>query len=274
MPDPSPLWSLHKTPKPSEKSFSVLVSMANMAPRMAEFDAYLEGALFKDFPIIPDQALAQDDQFGLYRFTDSEDGDAEHLRFFFGKNKTAEEANTPYRRQFSKFGNHRWHPILKNLVILENTAFPRSTNFIQNGQQGLATGPSYDDRYIYIPDVNEGSRFFTEEFVGSVPFNIPQYRVPIPTGIQYSMGDLRGSFPEALHDDIVIPMAQTSNAIYLGGQAYAGNGPVEGQFFPRTNFKTWLPYIVYDEQQLTNGVWYRKRIRVFPPLRPKAIRRA
>lgn len=229
-----------------------------------------EGTLYKDFPR---EIFSRDykvQKFGDYIYVTQSGSHG----LLFAPPRTVEEAKVPYRKQWSKFGNHRWHPILKNLVLLENPSFPRSTNFIQNGQQGIATAPSYDDRYIYVPDVNEGSRFFTEEFFSPRQFIIPRYRVPIPTGVQYSIGDLRGSFQECLHDDIDIPPTRSANAIYLGSSAYSGNGSVEGQSFPRTNFKTWLPYIVYDEQQLMDAGWYRKRIRVFPPTRPKAIRRA
>lgn len=275
-------WRVLSTPNPAELSFVVIIPQDVVRMNLSCMPAI--GSTFKTLGIagsqtgrsvgwIPDAALATDSQFGLYIFTDTEN-EGTDIMFFYGKPKTTEEANTPWRKQWSKFGNHRWHPILKNLILLENPSFPRSTNFIQNGQQGFATAPSYDDRYTYIPDVNEGTRFFTEEFQSPTQFVIPRYRTPVPTGVQYSVGDLRGSFPEALHDDIDIPATRSANAIYLGGAAYSGNGSVEGQFFPRTNFKTWLPYIVYDEQELTSGVWYRKRIRVFPPARPKAIRRA
>lgn len=256
------------TPNPSERALliqfdeSVIAANPDFIPvEGTTYRNFPEGLIARSYPV---------ELWGDYIYT-SPMGDHGLL---FAKPKTPEQAITPWRRQWSKFGNHRWHPILKNLILIENPSFPRSTNFIQNGQQGFATAPSYDDRYVYIPDVNEGTRFFTEEFQAPTQYVIPRYRTPVPTGVQYSVGDLRGAFQECLHDDIEIPATRSSNAIYLGGAAYSGNGSVEGQVFPRTNFKTWLPYVIYDEQELTNGVWYRKRIRVFPPARPRAIRRA
>jgi len=257
------------TPNPRDRSLIVTVGETTYASN--PFCLPKEGTLYKDFP----KGIKSDDylkQFAEYVYVCQ----IPTHKLLFAPNKTPQEANTPYRSVFSKFGNHRWHPILKNLVLLENPSFPRATNFILNGEQGFANAPSYDDQYIYIPDVNEGSRFLTQEYFSPRPFVIPSYRVPIPTGIQYSLGDLKGSFQDCLHDDIEIPAARQSNAIFLGSTALSGSGSQSGQFFPKTNFQTWLPYVVYDEQELQveGGGWYRKRIRVYPPLRPRAIRRA
>ncbi len=256
-----------KTPSPRERSLVVLVEEEVFAGNSNILPP--EGTPYKSFP----PGIRSGDYlkaYGEYIYV----GQTGDRGLLFAKNKSKQEANTPFRKQWSKFGNHRWHPILKNLVLLENPSFPRSTNIIQNGQQGFAVASSYDDRYIYIPDANEGTRFFTEEFFCGQMFTIPRYRVPIPTGVQYSIGDLRGSFQECLHDDIDIPATRQANAVYLGGAAYSGNGTLQGQFFPRTNVKSWVPYCCYDEQSLTESGWYRKRIRVFPPARPRAITRA
>lgn len=274
MPEPDPRWRLHASPNTSERSFSVIVPQDRIDEFKDDFDDYEAGDAYEDFPLMADPDLGKADRYGDFLYTQQNDFAPGWLEYWFAPWKTVEEANTPYHSEWSKFGNHRWHPILKNLVILEDTAFPRSTNIIQNGQQGFVTGPSYSDQYIYIPDANEGSRFFVEEFTSPRPFEIPTYLVPLPTGIQYTMGDLRGSFTECLHDDIIIPAARTANAVYLGSSAFSASGYLSGQYFPRTNFKGWIPYVVYDEQELRAGVYYRKRIRVFPPPRPRAIRRS
>lgn len=223
---------------------------------------------------IPDPDMAADNRFGLYVFTDSgkQEGD---VVFKYGLPKSQVVANTPFRRTWMKHGNHRWPPILKGIVLLEDNAFPRSTNYISNGVQGVATGANYYDRYIYIPDTNEGTRFLLDEFLSPMPFQIPRYRTPVATSVQYSVNGLNGSFPECLHDEITIPATRTATATYIGGTAFSGNGSVEGQYFPRTNFKSWTPYVVYDsqEQQEDSGLWYRQRIRVYPPTLPRAIRR-
>lgn len=211
-------------------------------------------------------------EYDDYLFTGQLENAGTYAQLAFAKYKTEEEKKIPFRRLWKKNGNHRWPPILKGYVLLEDNGMPRSGNVIVNGQPGIVTGPSYFDRYIYIPDCNEGTRFLLEEYFSPTEFVIPRYRAPVATGIQISVNGLNTSIPESLHDDIDIPATRTANATYYGGQAYSGNGNLEGQSFPRTNFKTWLPYVLFAEQEYQSGGWYMQRIRVFPPLRPKAIR--
>lgn len=271
-------WFLIDTPDPSSTSFVVKVPQDSVYGEPAAIPAV--GSEFRNLGFyqsrnlgwIPDASLAQDGRFGLYQYVDKKSDD-EYVNFIYAKNKTDEEKNTPFRSSWKKHGNHRWPPILKGIVILSDNSLPRSANYIQNGVSGIATGPSYYDRYIYIPDCNEGTRFLLEEFFAATQFVIPRYRTPVATSVQFSVPGLNGSFQECLHDDIDIPPVRTANAVYLGGQSFTGNGQVEGQFFPKTNFKTWLPYVLFDEQEQRESGWYRQRIRVFPPILPKAIRR-
>lgn len=276
MPRDNVTWNLHETPNPSERGFSMLVSQVEAKKFTSELDAFIAGSRMGDFPAIPEEDLKTiygDYQYTMFKEADGPQGPS--LRYFFGAPKTPTVANTPFRRTWKKQGDHRWPPILKGIVLLEDNSFPRSTNFISNGKQGIATGASFYDRYIYIPDTNEGTRFLLEEFQSAIPFIIPRYRTPVATAVQYSVNGLSGSFAECLHDEINIPATRTSSATYLGGAAFSGNGSLDGQDFPRTNFKTWLPYVLLDEQeqQETSGIWYRQRIRVYPPLLPRAIRR-
>jgi hypothetical protein len=192
----------------------------------------------------------------------------------FAKDKTEAEKNEPFRRVWKKHGNHRWPPILKSLYLLEDYNFPRSTNRVTRaGGSGVVIAPTYYDRVVYIPDTNEGTRFLVDEFFAATPFVIPRYQTPVATGVQYSINGLQGSFPECLHDDIEIPSTTTASIAYQSGSAAAAGGSLEGQFFPRTNFKNWRPYVVFDEQEEVPTGWSRMRIRVYPPMRPRAIRR-
>jgi hypothetical protein len=271
-------WYLIDTPDPSSTSFVVVVPQDSVYMDPAAIpspgDPFSQLGFYngQNLGWIPDAAMATDERFGLYQYVDKSSGDG-YVKFVYAAPKTDAQKNTPFRSSWKKHGNHRWPPILKSIVILSDNNLPRSANVIQNGQSGIATGPTYYDRYIYIPDCNEGTRFLLEEFFAATQFVIPRYRTPVATSVQFSIPGLNGSFPECLHPDIDIPPARTANAVYLGDQAFSGNGQVEGQFFPKTNFKTWLPYVLFDEQEMRESGWYRQRIRVFPPLLPKAIRR-
>jgi hypothetical protein len=258
------------TPNPELRALIVTVEDAVFLD-----DPYIlppEGTLYEDF----DRRIFASDArraFNEYVYT----GQAENSRaagaLLFGPGQTAEEANTPYRSIWKKHGNHRWAPILKQLTILEDYSFPRSTNTVSRAKgSGLVVAPTYYDRIVYIPDTNEGTRFLVQEFFSATPFVIPRYQTPVATSVQYSILGLNGSIPECLHDDIDVPPTRTASIAYQSGSAASAGGSLEGQFFPRTNFKTWRPYVVFDEQEQVPGGWSRMRIRVYPPMRPRAIR--
>ncbi len=269
MPDPNPSWRLHETPNPAERSISLIVPMTEINERKADFDAYPEFSLFRDFPLIPEPSLAQDDQYGPYLFTSCAEASAVALEFFFAQNKTDIEAKTPYRSLWKRFGNHRHPPVLEALAFLEDNAFPLVTNVIRGEQSGMASGPKSYVREIFINEVNEGSRFLMDQGISPRPIRIARFPVPQPGYISYSINGVNGSIPESLHDDMEIPSTQTANVTLIGGNASAVISRLPGQFFPRTNFKRRRPYVLTVQQDLINGVWYWERLRVFPPKSPK-----
>lgn len=269
MPEPDPRWNLHRTPNPSEKSLSILIPQVEIKEKKTLFDAYLPGALFKDCPIIPDQGLVGD--YGDFVFTDCTDADNKHLRYWFGANKTLEQANTPFRTTTWK-GNHRWPPVLLGVQIIADHGSQRSFTVRSGTDTGTGFGPTYYDQVQYIPDVAEGTRFVKDEFLSPIKFNIPQTPVPIPTSVSYQLpGGINGNFPECLHGDIIIEPTITCSAQLVAGTVSVVGTTIGAQVFRATNFTDWSPYILSDTQELRDGVWYHVRIRVFPPPQPEAI---
>lgn len=267
MPEPDPRWNLHRTPNPSEKSLSILIPQMEVKEKKILFDAYLPGALFQDCPVIPDEGLVED--YGDFVFTDSTDADNKYLRYWFAAPKTAQEKMLPFRAMWKKFGNHRHAPMLQGLAFVTDPNFPLSTNIIEGGQLGVATAPRQYAREIFIAEVNEGSRFWLEEFLSPTPFAIGRYPVPQPQPVPYQMNGISGRVEDCLHDDIEIPVTRSTTVTYAGGTESSSNAVVPGQFFPRTGFIRRRPYILIADQDLVNGVWYMQRIRVFPPRTPK-----
>lgn len=267
MPEPDPRWNLHRTPNPSEKSLSILIPQMEIKDRKIAFDAYVAGSLFKDCPIIPDTGLVED--YGDFVFTDCTDADNKHLRYWFGQNKTAAEAMVPFRAMWKKFGNHRHPPLLHALAFVTDPNFPLSTNIIADGQLGVATAPRQYVREIFTAEVNEGSRFWLEEFTSPTPFAIGRYSVPQPQRVPYQINGVSGVVEENLHDDIEIPVTRSTSVTFIGGTESDADGLVPGQFFPRTNFRRRRAYILIADQDLINGIWYMQRLRVFPPRQPK-----
>jgi hypothetical protein len=267
--EPNPRWDLHRTANPAEWGFSVVIPTTNIQENLAAYRAQVPETPFNQLPNPPDPDLASDDQFGLWTLTDTSDNDAGSKRYWYARNYTEEERNTPFRAFWKKFGNHRFDPELEALVFLQDASFPLSANVIRNGQQGIVTSPRPFVRELFRAEVNEGSRFYLEQFVSNVPFAIGRYPVPQAQPVSYDINGVRGNTGPVLHDDIEIPSTLTANATFFGGTAGAESSRLPGQFFPRTNFKRRRPYVLIMEQDLVNGVWTAERIRVFPPKRSR-----
>lgn len=189
----------------------------------------------------------------------------------FARNLTDEQRNTPFR-SLSSFGNHRWPPILKHLSFVPVRDFPLTTQGInQAGQTGTFYAVRYLTREVYIPETNEGSRFVTDEFISPTPFKIPQYPVPTTTSISYHYLNLNGGFPDCLHKKFDLAALISTSSGSFGGTVSSNYNEIQGQVFPATNFTEWAPYVISDTQELVGGVYYRKRIRVYPPPEPNVI---
>lgn len=197
---------------------------------------------------------------------DSKDGGT----LIFSRSRTLAQRNTPFRTT-TEFGNHRWPPILKELRFIPARDFPLTTQNVSGSNVGTVYAVRYLVREVYIPEVNEGSRFVTEEFTSDTPFDIPQYSVPTPTSVSYHYLNLRGGFPECLHKKIDLKALISTTASNFSGVTASSYNELEGQVFPATNFIEWAPYVLSDKQELTGGVWCRRRVRVYPPPMPDVI---
>lgn len=253
------------TPNPSEMAFRVREDAAFVFP--SQFPQ--RGDKFKDCKILSVKSRVAQQDLASYEYTYfSKEG--ETLWFYFVKPKTEEEKNTPFRITRS-FGNHSWPPILKALVLIADSSFPRSTNVGgANGQQGIVTGPSYYVREIYIPEANEGSLFQLEEFFAPTPFKIPQHEVPQPSSVSYDVPGRSGTFPRCLHKKLIVPNARTGTEKVIGDTTGDAAGIVSGQVFPATNFTEWDAYVISDKETFDVG-YYRQKITVYPPDEPQTV---
>lgn len=265
-------WCLSETPNPSEVTLVTFVERSNVYPR----DIPTVGSQFKDWTrasgfteLVP--------AHGTWVFTQMKTQDAPGAvnAFYWAKTRTDAARNTPFRVT-SKYGNHRWPPILKSLRFILARDFPIAAKKTKRG--GSPSDPTetvfanrYLTREVYIPAVDEGSRFVIEEFVSETPFTIPQYPVPTTTSISYHYLNLKGGFPECLHKTIRLSNLVTTTSVNNGTLTSSNYNQLEGQVFPATNFTEWAPYVVSDDQDQVNGIWYRKRVRVYPPPEPNTI---
>jgi hypothetical protein len=271
--EPKPAWDLHETPDSSEWSFSVVIPTTTIQENLAQFRAYQTESTFKTLPWIPDQALAADDQFGLWLFTQSTDNDAYSKRFWYSYPKTVAEANVPFHVMTVDFGNHHWAAVLRAFALIEDPTLPVAAATIVGNNQGLAIGNRYYERQEFVDAVNEGTRFVLYEFLGPRPFGIPRHSVPQALSIQYTLpGGGGGSFPPSYHDTVTIPGMRTGTFRTAGGTTAAiQGGGMDEQIFPRTNHRRRRPYVIKDGNALRNGAYYRAMLRVFPPAPARSI---
>jgi len=205
----------------------------------------------------------------VLRYIKSERLDGDFTRMFFGRNISAAEAAIPVR-SIPEFGDHTWPPILEQLRLVKDTSFPHSTAITNGSAVGLLNATRAYVREVYIPGAEEGTRFLYDEFIGSEKFAIPRYPVPGPNAVSYDFLGASGSFPKCLHDDIVLKTNRQERTFYQTGGT-TSTSVTQGQSFPRTNFKKWAPYVISDKQAFKDGLFYRIRVRVYPPPKPKTI---
>lgn len=205
-------------------------------------------------------------EFGSYICT-KVDGSGKFHRAWFGKPKTAVEADTPFKTPEEDMGNHYWPPILKAVEITRNKV-PKTANTGDN----IYSGFTYSAVPIFVPNADTGTLFVLREMLSPVKFNIPQWPTPITGAVHFPLPNSSPfSFPECLHDDIVIGGLQDLEQIVdtVGLAVTNRVGLVNNRNFPATNFKTWLPYILYDRQtQLATGLYHRRQMEVVPPPLP------
>lgn len=191
------------------------------------------------------------------------------VRFYWSANKTEEQKNTPFQETKS-FGNHYWPPILLG-VDIEKSRMPRTVN----GGNIIYRGAKYEGIPIWIPSADTGTQFVLKEYFAAQPFDIPQWDTPITAPVSFALpGSAPFNFPESLHGDITIPQLQDELSTYNVGTSQVLNmvGSTSGWFIPHTNFKTWLPHVLYDRQTETDVGWHRQQMWVFPPSLPKPQR--
>ncbi len=248
----------HPTPSPSERSLVVTVSedsFASTGGKIPPQNTPYNSPLFKTF-------FGKDylKEFGDFIYT----GQVGDYGLAFAMGKTLDEANTPFRT-YREFKNHYWPKILLALGIVQDYTFPQVTNNISGNNAGIVTAPTNYGKYALIDDVEEGSIFVTEEFFGPLPYNIPRYPVPVTTPVHVEVLGVQYDFPKVLHPKIVVPNTRTGDAQLVSGSASGVGGALNGQIFPATNFETWAPYVLTDQQEYRDNGWYRIRVRVYPP---------
>ncbi len=261
-----PKFDLLDTPDPDESSVAVTCEVDNLRliqMPVAGTTTYLQFTA-------GDRSRV--DEFGAYIYTMKSKPGPGLLTFHFAAPKTEEQKRTPWKSSIQRMGNHRWPDILVALGVTTDYTFPRSATVIEGNEQGVVIAPRYRIAEALIPEMNEGTRFLVQEFQAPTVFAIPQYRLPCAGAVRFTLPDgTVYAHGESLHDDLELEGLPTSSTTLIGGTGTPSGGTMGSQKFPASNFTRWRPYWFSDEQELRDGVWYRRRVRVIPPRVSKTI---
>jgi len=194
------------------------------------------------------------------------------LWFYFGKNKTVAQRNTPFR-SFYDNRNYPWPSVLESIYFVSSSSFVQS---VYNGTT-TATAPSYFARYRYRPQVPYNSSVLVEQFLAEAPWEREElmHQQPVPTDINASYVGINIDFPRCLHGKATFPELVPGAQIVqgVGTENPRGDQNTTEMIFPATNFEDWAPFVIEDSQQPTNGLWLRERVTIYPPPLPDTIER-
>lgn len=267
MPDKGGQYNILSTPNPQELSFRVWVDSTKLRPEdiPADLQTFRTTAEARRH-----QHLVQ--YYGDYVFTYPEAGDG-GMWLYYAKNKTDAEKNTPFETYSSRRDYH-WPSVLEDLYIVGTTEFPQT---VGTGSGNVSSTTRYFPRFRYRPSVSYNSRVKIEQFLSPTKWPDSTFAKvqPVPTNIDAYFVGLSINFERCLHGDIefteLVPGAQV--VFNAGMKNPPASRRTDKQFFPATNFTDWAPFVLDDRQQMTNGVFLRERISIFPPPIPETILR-
>ncbi len=246
------------TPNPAERSLVVTVTEDSFASAGGKIPP--QGTLYSDPAWKTFFGGDYKKNFSEFVYT----GQVGEFGLAFAMGKTLDQANTPFRT-YKEFKDHHWPKVLLALAIVQDYTYPNVTNVISGSDAGIVTAPMNYGKYALVDDVDEGTIFVTEEFFGPIPYAIPRYPVPVTSPVHVEVLGVTYDFANCLHPKIAVQNTRTGSAQLVAGSASATGGALNGQLFPATNFETWAPYVLTDQQEYRDNGWYRIRVRVFPP---------
>lgn len=244
-------------------------------PWVGSSSAPVLGTTYSNSPMHPkpnaDVLDATGAAYGTYILTKIADS-AGRWYYYYSKNKTAAAAELPFKDPDENMGNHYWPPILLKVDIARS----RMRRAVNAGD-AFYRGNVYTATPTWIPSADTGSLFVLREMLSPTRFTIPRWPTPLASAVNFPLPGQSGNFnfPECLHDDITVDqMVESEDIVATVGGAISGNlGIVGASSFPATNFKTWLPYYLYDRQtRIATGAYHRTQMEVVPPPLPRRVR--
>lgn len=252
-----------RTPNPNERKFVVLVDDQKIKPDQIP----TIGLSYANWQLPGKDRL--DIGWESYIYLEPMDtGLNGQSGFIFGKAHTDIEKAIPFR-SYTTYERYTWPAVLSALGILLDASSP--IQFYTDAEfSNLQSRPRPFVRAFYQPEVTVDSEVLVEEYLSSTPYSANQmmHNQPVPSEVSWDVLGSQGSFQKCLHPEIefeelqmeaqVLSRMGTKNAI-----KYFGSG--KRQKFPGTNYTTWAPFVLSDEQRYVEGQYHRVKRTIYPP---------
>lgn len=264
-------WYLTKTPNPSEFGIKIVVSMNEIANNPGAYP--ILGSTLLQNQWVADKKFQA--KFKDYIYTYPEEGRTAEgdpaMLFFYAKNKTPEDRNTPFDT-YTETQRIQWPAVLEWIQFGQETGFPLSQNFVSGRESGTVTSPRWLVRRGYRPALNLETQVLIEKYLSEVPW--PDWAMvstePQPTEVSWDLVGNHGNMGRCLHDEVIVPTNSNGyRAISTTGVISASSSTYNtSQKFPRTNMIRWQTYSVVDVKKV-DGQYLRIVATYTPPARPR-----
>jgi hypothetical protein len=232
------------------------------------------GTTLADFMPGVDKGDALRRGFGSYILTRPGPKESGWHSFYFAKPKTDAEKEVPFRTTV-RTRNLPWDAVLLDLQGGNSSRVETQDSGVGDtggSTSNTRTRTEFENRYRLIPGINYPTEVIEEEFQSATPWDQLEATRPVPTQVRIFYKGAQLSI-DCLHEDVIVPPDEDD---FQREDGYGNPSAAElppGQFMPATVPTRWTIYVVDDDQDFRNGLYYRKRVTVnqLPPV-PRALR--
>ncbi len=266
-------WNWVETPDPAQMAVAVhvqskLITTTNK-PRLWEPLTDAAPSTFSEL----DPAFGLQHLCGILGIADwyfiGESIGAANSTFYFFKNKTDEEINTPFNFKGGSAG-YTWPEVLKKAVFDSDPNIPLTVTHIANGSRGVAMLPRWFVR-LWRRNERPGTwptKIF--EFLSWKPwyqnvFDDLHFR-PDPEPVEWDLAGHSHSL-NCLHEDTRVPIQSGAYpALVRGESSYIGSGTQQERICRATNMTDWGSFTVgHSQSEIAPGLFKRTQEVIQPP---------
>lgn len=196
-------------------------------------------------------------------------------RLIFGRDYTTTNpatglpySKTPVLTYTKSKGNHEWLPELRRLEFKPDFNLPVGvTATTQDGSPAIYSAPRLLPDYDLKAASHEGTHFVLKIYLSNTPHQIGRSPSPQPNSVNVHFGTASFQVAEVLHDDLEVSDQLSAQTLYNASTQTGSvtGGSVGGKRFPATNFRRARPYIISEDQDNQNWLYFRYQLWGFPP---------